>query len=148
MTSFPSWPTQSAPALAVCKYFEDVSGLRLNPAKSTLVPLHMLRACFDWQSTIPMKRQSFKYLGIWITLLPDLEWAWNLTPLIAKTKTDLKRWQALPLNPLGRSALVKNDDPSRFLYILQNTTFRGVGSETLTGSLTDSSGDRGGPAWP
>ncbi|KAJ1200202.1 hypothetical protein NDU88_004028, partial [Pleurodeles waltl] len=106
--------------LEILRLFAEASGLILNPAKSLLIPLHCARDCIDWQRNIPVRKNSLKYLGIHISLLPELAWELNVTPLTKKIKTYLLRWKALPLNLLGRIALYKMMILPRLLYLLQN----------------------------
>ncbi|KAJ1155329.1 hypothetical protein NDU88_008059 [Pleurodeles waltl] len=114
-------PARSGPrVLQLLSLFAEASGLILNPNKSLLVPLPRSRDCVDWQQSIPVRRNSFKYLGIYISLLPELTWELNVTPLTRRIKTDLQRWRALPLNLLGRIALYKMMILPRLLYLLQN----------------------------
>ncbi|KAJ1195074.1 hypothetical protein NDU88_004357 [Pleurodeles waltl] len=114
-------PAKSGPrVLQILSLFAEASGLILNPNKSLLVPLHRSRDCVDWQHNIPVRRNSFKYLGIHISLLPELTWELNMTPLTKRIRTDLQRWKTLPLNLLGRIALYKMMILPRVLYLLQN----------------------------
>ncbi|KAJ1136093.1 hypothetical protein NDU88_002511 [Pleurodeles waltl] len=95
----------------------------MNPAKSVLVPLARSRDCLDWQDVVPMRRLRFKYLGIWVALLPELSWALNLTPLVSRIRDDLRRWQSLPVNVLARVALYKMTVLPCLLYLIQNLPF-------------------------
>ncbi|KAJ1164604.1 hypothetical protein NDU88_005039 [Pleurodeles waltl] len=114
-------PAKSGPrVLEILGLFAEASGLILNPAKSLLVPLHRSGDCVNWQRNIPVRRNSFKYLGMYISLLPELTWELNFTRLTRKIRSDLLHWRTLPLNLLGRIALYKMMILPRLLYLLQN----------------------------
>ncbi|KAJ1155452.1 hypothetical protein NDU88_008182 [Pleurodeles waltl] len=114
-------PARSGPRIMqILDIFSEASGLALNPKKSLLVPLHQSRDCIDWQQSIPVRRNSFKYLGVHVATLPELTWELNVTPLTRRIKDDLQRWKDLPLNLLGRIALYKMMVLPRLLYLLQN----------------------------
>ena len=116
---------QSGPrVLKILSLFQDAAGLRVNRSKSVLVPLRGDREDEGWAHGFSIQRLSFKYLGITVSVIPGLAWSRNISPLIKHTKDDLRAWAGLPLNVLGRIALLKMMVLPRFLYILQNFPWR------------------------
>mgnify|MGYP002804580537 CR=1 FL=1 len=106
--------------LKILKIFEEGSGLRINKSKSLLVPLRGDRGDEDWAEGISKKRISFKYLGVVIAIEPGLTWNQNIEPLTRHTRVSLRAWDKLPLNVLGRIALLKMMILPKYLYMMQN----------------------------
>jgi hypothetical protein len=101
--------------------FAALSGLHINYAKSTLVPIRM-----DEQSvllcvkTIGCEREGFPqpYLGLPLSInkLPLSAY----TPYIQKTDRYLSGWQAHLLNPMVRAVLVNSVLDSQLVYFMSS----------------------------
>ena len=72
-------------------------------------------------STIPFKKAStgFKYLGIVITRSLRTLREQNRTLLTTKVKSDLQKWNYLPLSLAGRIQIIKMNVLPRYLYVFQ-----------------------------
>ena len=64
-------------------------------------------------------QDKFKYLGIWITHNFKHLYKANFPPIIESMKTDLERWNSLPLSLGGRINTIKMIVLPRFLYLFQ-----------------------------
>lgn len=109
--------------LSVLSSFGRLSGYKLNIAKSEYFPINQLAT--DIPSTIPFKiaNAGFKYLGIAITqsLWPKREQSFTL--LTTTVKSDLQRWNYLPLSLAGRIQIMKMNVLPRYLYVFQCLSF-------------------------
>uniref|UniRef100_A0AAY4BML7 Reverse transcriptase domain-containing protein n=3 Tax=Denticeps clupeoides TaxID=299321 RepID=A0AAY4BML7_9TELE len=117
---FLSLPELSIPAaLSLFDEFSLFSGYKINFSKSEALPLGL----FDTESitNFPFKwsKSGFVYLGINVPVDLNKLWKLNYAPIIHTIKSDLSRWQALPLSLLGRISLIKMNILPRLLYPLQ-----------------------------
>ena len=87
--------------------FGEASGLNVNRDKSLLVLVCGDKADEDWAGDIPVRQSSFRYLGLTISLDPDMAWAHNITPLVLKMLRDLDRWSKLETDE-GDTTLVRD----------------------------------------
>lgn len=55
------------------------------------MPLPPTRDYFYQQTDIPFRCFSFCYPGIQVSLIPELTWSLNITPLFRKITADLKK---------------------------------------------------------
>ena len=106
--------------LKILQVFEEATGLRINRTKSLLVPIQGDGGDGAWAGGFPIKRLSFKYLGMTVSLEPGLAWSLNIVPLIRRTREYLKAWENLPLNTLGKVANLKMMILPKFLYVMQH----------------------------
>ena len=106
--------------LKILDTFGSASRLRVNRMKLVLVPLRGDRDDEAWAEGFSVRRLSFKYLGMMISTEPSLVWSLNISPLLKYTKKSLKAWENLPLNTMGRVAIIKMMLLPKFLYITQN----------------------------
>jgi hypothetical protein len=101
--------------------FALLSGLHINYAKSTLVPIHMEeQAVNNCVQIIGCRREGFPqpYLG-----LPSSVHKLPLsacTPYIQKADRYLSSWQAQLLNPMGRAVLVNSVLDSQLVYFMSS----------------------------
>ena len=105
--------------LSILKNFGSFSGYKLNYNKSEFYPINRSAKQIA-QAVIPFRVSTtgFKYLGIQITnSYPSLASA-NFTPLMDKVKSDLQRWDSLPISLAGRIQSVKMILP-KFSYLFQ-----------------------------
>ena len=107
-------PLSSLPlTLGLLDTFGKISGYKVNVQKSEIMPINPAagRILFD---PLPFKisRNRFKYLGIWITHNFKHLYRADFLPLVDSLKTDLDRWNLLPLS-------LKMNVLSRFLNLFQ-----------------------------
>lgn len=101
--------------------FASMSGLHINYAKSTLVPIHMdeqlVNSCVE---VVECRREGFPqpYLGLPLSVnkLPLSAF----TPYIQKTDRYLSSWQANLLNPMGRAVLINSVLDSQLVYFISS----------------------------
>jgi hypothetical protein len=89
--------------------FAALSGLHINYAKSTMVPIHMdEQVVVHCVEAIGCKGEGFPqpYLGLPLSVNKLSLFAY--TPYIQKTDRYLSGWQAHLLNPMGRAVLVNS----------------------------------------
>ena len=106
--------------LTVLNSFGRLSGYKLNISKSEYFPINQLAAdIIPW--TIPFKiaNSGFRYLGVAITRSLRTMREQNLTLLTTKVKSDLQRWNLLPLSLAGRIQIIKMNVLPRYLYVFQ-----------------------------
>ena len=63
---------------------------------------------------------SLKYLRIVTALEPGLAWSQNITPLVKHTRKSMEAWGDLPLNTLGKVAILKMMLLPKYIYVMQN----------------------------
>ena len=64
--------TMGPRVLEILRRFEAAAGLRVNKNKSIVVPLRGDWDDIVWSEGIPIRRVSFKYLGMTISRLPEM----------------------------------------------------------------------------
>lgn len=120
MLVYMSDPDRSLPKLLeLLSSFGKISGYKVNVQKSELMPIDL--SCQFIRQPLPIKicTHKFKYLGIWITnRFKDLYEA-NFPPLLKCLKSDLDRWNLLPLSLGGRINVIKMNIMPRFLFVFQ-----------------------------
>lgn len=114
-------PLESIPAIMDClSEFGIVSGYKVNESKSEAMmlvgefpPQLAGKVAFNWSS------QGFRYLGIKIT--PDTSnlYKANYGRLIDQIKSDLARWEILPLSLFGRIETIRMNILPRLLFLFQ-----------------------------
>lgn len=102
--------------------FGCLPGYRLSIAKSEYFPINQLATDIP---TIPFKiaKTGFKYLGIAITQSLRMMREQNFTLLTTTVKSDLQRWNYLPLSLPGRIQIIKMNVLPRYLYVFQCLSF-------------------------
>lgn len=114
-------PLASIPRiLTLLNFFGRLSGYKLNISKSEYFPINQLAVAIS-PSNIPFKiaNTGFKYLGITITQSLQTMREQNLTSLTTTVKSDLQRWNYLPLSLDGRIQIIKMNVLPRYLYVFQ-----------------------------
>lgn len=114
-------PQSSIPrALSVLKSFSEFSGYKLNISKSECYAINQLKVELP-PSSIPFSpsNSGFKYLGTAITRSVRTLREHNFTALTTTVKSDLQRWNRLPLSLAGRVQTVKMNILPRYQYIFQ-----------------------------
>ncbi|KAJ1097940.1 hypothetical protein NDU88_003056 [Pleurodeles waltl] len=81
--------------------YGEASALRLNLEKSLLVEVWGDVGGCVWCTDILVRRNAFKYLGIYLSPVPDLAWQLNFQPLCRALNRDHGHWRSLLLNILG-----------------------------------------------
>lgn len=102
-------PQSSIPrALPVLKSFSEFSGYKLNISKSECYAINQSAVELP-PSSVPFRlsNSGFKYLGIAITRSVRTLREQNFTALTTTVKSDLQRWNRLPLSLAGRVQTVK-----------------------------------------
>ena len=103
--------------------YTNVSGLRVNWAKSCLFPfrpsvpnplLQFNGEVVEWQP------QTFRYLGISIYHSPEELFDGNLSRTLGSLRGQVQFWKTLPITVAGRVALVKMTMLPRLLYYFAN----------------------------
>lgn len=92
--------------LVILSYFRRFglfSGYKINVWKSDCYPVNTL-AMLVLQCDIQFKLSptGFKYLGVKVTRTLKSLYSSNFSPWLIGTKTDLQRWESLPLSFIGR----------------------------------------------
>lgn len=106
--------------LRMMQIFGETSGLNMNPRKSALWIIADRTGLGPWGSSIQRATGGLKYLGVFISDLPDISWERNLVPVWERVRDDIKSWSHMPLSIYGRSAIFKMVALPRLLYQLQN----------------------------
>uniref|UniRef100_A0A3Q3ENM7 Reverse transcriptase domain-containing protein n=1 Tax=Kryptolebias marmoratus TaxID=37003 RepID=A0A3Q3ENM7_KRYMA len=112
-------PTLSIPPiLSAFLRFGSFSGYKVNIAKSECYPVNASALKLSY-SDIPFKLSSsgFSYLGVNVTRSLTSLFAANFLPLMSKIKSDLQRWNNLPLSLIGRINAVKMIILPKFLFL-------------------------------
>ena len=106
--------------LTILNSFGRLSGYKLSISKSEYFPINQLAADIP-PLIIPFKKAStgFKYLGIAITRSLRTIREQNLTLLTTKVKSDLQKWNYLPLSLAGRIQIIKMNVLPRYLYVFR-----------------------------
>ena len=106
--------------LSLLDSFGRFSGYKLNVQKSECFPINELaRGISQSLTSFHLANTGFKYLGINITQSFNSLSEQNFTALTTKVKTDLHRWNALPLSLAGRVQTIKMNILPRYLYLFQ-----------------------------
>ena len=104
--------------LSILKNFGSFSGYKLNYNTSEFYPINRsAKRITQAEILFRVSTTGFKYLGIQINSYPSLASA-NFTPLMDKVKSDLQRWDSLPISLAGRIQSVKMILP-KFSYLFQ-----------------------------
>lgn len=106
--------------LTLLDSFGRLSGYKLNVSKSEYFPIN--QSAIDIPpSFIPFKlaNTGFTYLGITITRSIRTMREQNLTSLTTAVKSDLQKWNYLPLSLAGRIQIIKMNVLPRYLYVFQ-----------------------------
>uniref|UniRef100_A0A8C5WLI0 Reverse transcriptase domain-containing protein n=1 Tax=Leptobrachium leishanense TaxID=445787 RepID=A0A8C5WLI0_9ANUR len=102
--------------------YEALSNLKLNMDKSEILNLNVkgvaervLRRMhpFVWCNS------KMKYLGLWLTTLPQDLYRANYTPLWTEITRDLAEWKATRVSWLGKISIIKMNVLPRLLYLFQ-----------------------------
>lgn len=115
-------PLASIPPLMHCLgRFGDISGYRVNNEKSEAMMIsghwpHQLNSevKFKWP------KEGFRYLGVVLTIDTSKLYKFNYGKLIIQVKSDLERWQILPLSLIGRIESIRMNVLPRFLFLFQS----------------------------
>ncbi len=119
-------PLTSIPRLMQClKEYGDISGYKINQNKSEAMMISGIwpkqlneMVSFHWS------KQGFRYLGIIITPKTTRLFEANYNKLINQIKSDLVRWEVLPLSLFGRVETVRMNLLPRFLFLFQSLPIR------------------------
>ena len=106
--------------LQILTTFGSFSGYKLNISKSECFPINEAAKQIP-SGTLPFRlaHNSFRYLGVNIARsFPSLHKN-NFTKLVMEIKSDLKRWEALPLSVMGRINSIKMNILPRLLFLFQ-----------------------------
>lgn len=129
---FTTSPQTDIPAIQnIFNSFRKCSGLRINFAKSEILPLGA-PTFRPWLSSSPfnINEKHITYLGIKIGKDPSSLYHLNYPPLISKIIGELEAWSNLPLSLFGRCALFKMvllafyTHCKRYLYCLNIKMYR------------------------
>lgn len=121
MLLYISDPLQSiSTIISVLHDFGQISGYKLNLAKSECLPINKLAMQIPDQALpFHISRSGFKYLGINITPSFKNLFEGNFAPLVSKLKSDLQRWDVLHLTLAGRVNCIKMNVLPKFLFLFQ-----------------------------
>jgi len=114
-------PVSATPhILSILRNFGTFSGYKLNYNKSEFYPINSSASQIT-QVEVPFRISplGFKYLGIQITDSFSSLRSSNFTPLIDRLKSDLHRWDGLPLSLAGRIQSVKMMILPKLSYLFQ-----------------------------
>uniref|UniRef100_A0A3P9KVM4 Reverse transcriptase domain-containing protein n=1 Tax=Oryzias latipes TaxID=8090 RepID=A0A3P9KVM4_ORYLA len=114
-------PLASVPPLLEClQNFGLISGYKINESKSHAMMIIGERpADLDKIVSFNWTTQGFRYLGVMITSQHSKMYIENYGKLILNLKSDLTRWEILPLSLVGRIETVKMNVLPRLLYLFQ-----------------------------
>lgn len=114
-------PLGSLPhAFTIFNNFGSISGYKLNIHKSELLKINSKakNILFD-NFHFKVKSDYITYLGVNVTHSYKLLYEKNFVPLSERTKSDLERWNNLPLSLIGRVNSVKMNILPKYLYLFQ-----------------------------
>ena len=114
-------PLTSIPhALSLLSSFGVFSGYKLNISKSEFLSINRLAEDLP-PTLIPFRNASegMKYLGVTVTRSMRTLRDNNLSALTSAIKSDLQRWNCLPLSMAGRIQTIKMNVLPRYLYFFQ-----------------------------
>lgn len=97
--------------MSIISEFGEISGYKINPAKSLLFPINELAKLMSFeQYPFKVSCDNFTYLGVTVTRNYKDLFKYNFKPALDRAKLDLQRWCSLPLSLAGkyRSKLCKN----------------------------------------
>lgn len=107
-------------AMNIINRFGQISGLKINWPKSSLLPVDPLIVSLPEEvAQIPVVN-TFKYLGINISKDLQQYTSDNIDPLLIKFRGKIKVWKRLPISVAGRCNLTKMIWMSQLLYVLHN----------------------------
>lgn len=72
-----------------------------------------------WDYPFQWVHSSLQYLGIWITLDPDMLYEASFGPYLAKVHTELHKWQDLTITRFGGRSSFKMTNLFQMLYLIQ-----------------------------
>uniref|UniRef100_A0A3B3RIR3 Reverse transcriptase domain-containing protein n=1 Tax=Paramormyrops kingsleyae TaxID=1676925 RepID=A0A3B3RIR3_9TELE len=106
--------------LHVLNTFGSFSGYKLNINKSICFPVNGLAKQISAE-LLPFHLSSteFRYLGVSISYSFELLYQLNFVKLLTQVKSDLQRWDKLPLTLFGRIQSIKMNILPRFLFLFQ-----------------------------
>lgn len=106
--------------LDILQTFGSFSGYKLNIRKSECFPLNNTAKQIPAQM-LPfcLPSSGFQYLGISISYSLASLYKHNILKLVKEVKSDLQRWNTLPLSLFGRINSIKMDVLHRFLFLFQ-----------------------------
>lgn len=115
-------PLNSLPhAITIFDSFGKISGYKLNMHKSELLRINLKAKNISFTDfQFKVKSDYLTYLGIKVTQDFKLLYKENFLELLEKTKTDLQRWNNLPLSLIGRVNSIKMNVLPKFLYLFQS----------------------------
>lgn len=110
--------------LSTLKAFSSFSGYKINLQKSECYPINTAGLLLQ-QTDLPfnISPSGFKYLGINLTRTFSGLLSANFSPLLAKIKSDLQRWNNLPLSLIGKINVIKMNVLPKFLFLFQSIPF-------------------------
>ena len=98
-----------------------MSGYKVNESKSEAMMLvGKWPSQLDKEVSFNWSAQGFRYLGIMITPETSQLYKANYGRLITQIKSDLARWEILPLSLFGRIETVGMNILPRLLYVFQS----------------------------
>lgn len=114
-------PVSAVPhILSILRDFGSFSGYKLNYQKSEFYPVNN-SANQITQAELPfhISASGFRYLGIQVTGSFSSLFSTNFTSLLDQVKSDLQRWDSLPLSLVGRIQSIKMTILPKFSYLFQ-----------------------------
>lgn len=115
-------PLTSVPALLnSLNYYSMISGYKINTNKSEAL---MLVGTWPLQLnnlvSFRHSKQGFRYLGVILTPKTTQLFSSNYDKLLKEIRSDLNRWDVLPLSLLGRIECIRMNLLPRLLFLFQN----------------------------
>lgn len=108
------------PVLREILRFGGLSGINLNWAKSSILPITDTSQDFNLEFTLQWAPGEVKYLGIWLSRDVDTILRMNYGKLVDWLEERIKYWVALPLSITGRIVILKMIVLPKFLYLFSN----------------------------
>ena len=107
-------------ALTVLKYFEDLSGLKVNIAKTKSVWIGCQKYCgetFNHRFKLDWDQSDFNHLGIIFSPSVNNMVELNFQPVLRQIHLELEQWSKRFLTPLGRITVLKTLIISKFTHL-------------------------------
>lgn len=101
--------------------FGEISGLRINWAKSIIFPLTPAMTPIELDYPLQWSSNPVRYLGVQVHMDSELVFNENYGKAITRLEEDIDQWICLPLLLMGRISLMKMIVLPRFLFLFQNS---------------------------
>lgn len=99
--------------------FSKISGYKINIGKTELMAIESCKMDLENLKQFQMQKKNIRYLGCFISSDKSQLYKDNFLPLVKEFKNDVRQWQDLRINLIGRINLIKMMWLPKFLFKFQ-----------------------------